>query len=176
MMTWFRQWRSSPAWLESVALGGIMVIITAAGLVGLAINDQVVRITEEALSYDIELENRSDDLRVAVLDMRHFHRNITFVGPTRRGLVDFETAYRNLTIQINYLDELGITDPNVYTPGELREIAERYYSTFRPAIDIFDATAFDRPATRRCCRLPSSGAALEIDRSVSSGRPTRCAG
>jgi signal transduction histidine kinase len=143
-----------------------MVIITAAGLVGLAINDQVGRITEEALSYDIELENRSDDLRVAVLDMRHFHRNITFVGPTRRGLVDFETAYRNLTIQINYLDELGITDPNVYTPGELREIAERYYSTFRPAIDIFDDNrgVFDLASDEALLQIAElQGAALEID-------------
>lgn len=163
----FRQWRSHPAWLESAALGGLLVIIAAAGLVGLTINDQVRRITEQALAYDIELEDRSDDFRVAVLDMRHFHRNITFIGPTRRGLVDFESAYHNLQAQIDRLEELRRPDSTVYSAVELREVAERYYSIFRPAIDLFDSDrgAFDMASDEGLLLLAElDGAALEIDR------------
>jgi hypothetical protein len=40
-------------------------------------------VTEQALNYDVELEDEGDDLRVAVLEVRHYHRNIFFGGPSR---------------------------------------------------------------------------------------------
>ena len=128
-----------PRWIETVALGGLLVAIAVAGLVGLEINSQVKRITDRVLAYDIELEDRGDDFRVAVLDVRHYHRNITFAGPTRRGLADFDAAYLQLQAQINRLDQLGIDDPSVRSPQQLRAIAEEYYTGFRPVIDLYDS-------------------------------------
>ncbi len=155
-----------PRWLESAALGGLLVLIATVGLVGLGINSQVRRITEEALSYDIELEDRGDDFRVTVLDMRHYHRNIAFVGPTRRGMVDFESAYRQLLAQIGRLEELGIVDPTAATPAELRQWAEVYYTDFRPAIELYesDPRAFALASDAGLVKIAElEGAAREIE-------------
>ena len=131
--------RMQSRWIEIVALGGLLIAIAVAGLVGLEINTQVKRITDRVLAYDIELEDRGDDFRVAVLDVRHYHRNITFAGPTPRGLADFDAAYLQLQAQIDRLDQLGIDDPDVRSPQQLRAIAEEYYSEFRPIIDLYDS-------------------------------------
>lgn len=136
-MRWLKTWRKQPYWIESIALSGLLVAIAAAGLVGLGVNTEVRDLTEEFLRYDIELEDRGDDLRVAVLDMRHYHRNITFAGPTRGGLADFEAAYFQLHTQIDRLEELGIRDTSVLGPAQLREMAETYYTEFRPVIDRY---------------------------------------
>lgn len=159
--------RRRAGWLESAALVGLLVIIAAAGLVGLWLNAEVRRITDQALSYDIELEDRSDDFRVAVLDMRHYHRNIAFVGPTRRGLVDFDSAYFQLQAQIDRLEELTVPDPNVYRATELRQLAEEYYEEFRPAIELYDTDrqAFALASDMGLVRIAElEGAAREIDR------------
>lgn len=166
-MRWLAGWRTQPWWLESVGLGGLLLIIAIAGLVGLGLNAQVKRITDRALNYDIELEDRGDDFRVAVLDMRHYHRNIAFVGPTRHGLADFEAAYLQLQAQIDRLEELGIVDPNVYGSQELRDVAERYYAEFRPAIDAYDEDrqAFALASDNGLVHIAElEGAAREIDR------------
>lgn len=166
LMNWIKGRRTQPWWLESAALGGLLLIIAIAGLVGLGLNAQVKRITDQALNYDIELEDRGDDFRVAVLDMRHYHRNIAFVGPTRHGLADFEAAYSQLQTQIDRLEELGIADPNVYTPQELRDVAERYYAEFRPAIEAHeaDSQAFALASDNGLVRIAElEGAAREID-------------
>lgn len=141
-MNWLRAWRRQPYWVETVALGGLLIAIAAAGLIGLGINNRVRAITNESLRYDVELEDRGDDFRVAVLDMRHFHRNITFAGPTRTGVADFEAAYRQMVIQIDRLEELGVTE-TAATPAQLREIAEQYYEEFRPMIDLYDSQRQD---------------------------------
>ena len=71
-------------------MAGLLLAIAVADLLGLGIIARVRRITEQAMVVDVALEDRGDDFRVAVLDMRHYHRNITFAGPTRRGMADFE--------------------------------------------------------------------------------------
>lgn len=138
-MMWWRGWRLRPWWIEGIAIGGLLIAIAAAGLVGLGINAQMRDLTEAALTYDVQVEDRGDDFRVAVLDMRHFHRNITFAGPTRLGLADFEAAYLQLHVQINRLEELGIRDPTAPQPADLRAAAERYYTEFRPKIDLYES-------------------------------------
>ena len=167
-MSWLNRLRQlAPSWpLENVALGGLLLIITIAGLVGLGINAQVRQITNHALESDIELEDRSDDFRVAVLDMRHYHRNITFVGPTRGGLADFEAAYARLHTQINRLEELDRGDAPVSSAQELRDIANGYYEGFRPAIDLYesDRQAFTLASDRGLVEIARlEGAAQEID-------------
>lgn len=45
-------------------------------------NNRVKAITERALSFDIEVEDEASDVLVAVLELRHTHRNIVFSGPS----------------------------------------------------------------------------------------------
>ncbi len=166
-MSWLERWRAQPGWLETVALGGLLLVIAIAGVVALSINNQLGRTTEQALAFDMELENRSDDFRVAILDMSRFHRNISLVGPTRRGLEDYENAYLLLQRQIDRLEALGVTDPNVYSPAELRAIAQQYYDNFRPAIDLYDEErqAFDQASDAGLLQIAElQGAAIELDR------------
>jgi signal transduction histidine kinase len=141
---WWKNLHLQPWWLESVSIGGLLLAIALAGLVGLGINARVKSVTDQALKYDIELEDRGDDLRVGVLDMRHYHRNLVFAGPSRLGLADFETAYLQLHAQIDRLEQLGLDDPNMPRPERLRQLTDRYYAEFRPAIDGYhsDPSAF----------------------------------
>lgn len=154
-MQWLGRWQLQPGWIEAIAIGGLLVAIAIAGLFGLGINAQVRQLTEEALAYDFELEDRGDDFRVAVLDLRHYHRNITFAGPTRRGLADFEAAYLQLHQQINQLEDLGINDPTAPQAAGLRAMAERYYAEFRPSIELYhsDKQAFDLASDQGLVRL-----------------------
>ena len=80
-MKLFGEIRERPWRVTMVAVGGLLVGIMIAGVVGLLLNRSVDRVTEQALTYDVELEDEGDDLRVAVLEVRHYHRNITFGGP-----------------------------------------------------------------------------------------------
>jgi two-component system, OmpR family, sensor histidine kinase VicK len=115
------------------------------GLVGLGINERVRSVLVHALQYDLEIEDRADDLRVAVLDVRHQHRNIVFGGRSPRRIEDLETAYQRLLLHIDELEQLGITDPDLLQPAQLRQMAERYYTNFQPAIDLYetDRQAFE---------------------------------
>jgi signal transduction histidine kinase len=126
-------------------MGALMVAIAVGGSINLAINQRVKAITEQAIAIDVELEDRSDDFRVAVLDMRHYHRNIAFSGPSRRGLQDFDAAYELLLDQLDRLGELEIVDPQFPDLDLLRQQAETYYGDFRPAIELHgtDPLAFD---------------------------------
>jgi signal transduction histidine kinase len=93
----------------------------------------------------VEIEDHGDDLRIAVLDVRHYHRNLTFAGPSRGGIQVFENAYARLQQEIDELEELGIQEPDAPQPDELRRAAEEYSTTFRPAVALYDSDreAFD---------------------------------
>jgi signal transduction histidine kinase len=158
---------SSTSWrLAILSMAGLVVAIAAADLLGLGVMDRVRRITEQTVTVDIALEDRSDDFRVAVLDMRHYHRNITFAGPSRRGLADFDTAHALLLVQIDRLEELAIDDLSLPSPQLLREQAQLYYDEFRPAIDLYDTDrqAFTQASDTGLIRLAElSDAARQFD-------------
>ena len=97
-------------------MGALMVAIAVGGSINLAINQRVKAITEQAIAIDVELEDRSDDFRVAVLDMRHYHRNIAFSGPSRRGLQDFDAAYELVLDQLDRLGELAVSYTHLTLP------------------------------------------------------------
>ncbi len=144
------------AWqVATVAMGALLIAIAAGGAVVWSINMRVKAITEEAITIDVELENRSDDFRVAVLDMRHYHRNITFSGPSRLGLQDFNAAHAQLLAQLARLDELDVDDPNLPNLESLRQQIGLYYTEFRPAIDLHedDPQAFDQASDLGLLRL-----------------------
>ena len=152
--------------LAVLSMAGLLLAIAVADLLGLGIIARVRRITEQAMVVDVALEDRGDDFRVAVLDMRHYHRNITFAGPTRRGMADFETAYALLQLQIDRLEELPIDDPALPAPANLRALAQEYYNEFHPAIPLYDTDprAFTRASDAGLLRLAElSDAARTID-------------
>src|SRR5688572_18971637 len=119
-MSWFKGIRERPWRITIAAVGGLLVAILIAGVVGFLLNRNVERVTNEALRYDVQLEDEGDDLRAAVLDLRHYHRNITFGGPTRAGIEDFEDAYARLEQEIRELADVGVRDPDAPQPDEIR--------------------------------------------------------
>lgn len=144
-MTWLRAFRARPWWPASASVGGLLVVIAIAGLAGLTINARVKALTDRALQYDVELEDRGNELRLAVLELRHLHRNILFSTVlSRRSVFDFEAAYTELISQIDRLDRMGMPDPRLPQPDRVRERVQTYYSGFRPAIDLHatNRTAF----------------------------------
>jgi signal transduction histidine kinase len=109
------------------------------GAVGIAINRGITGQVDEALAYDIELEDNADDLRVAVLDVRHYHRDLLFNDPTPARVREWEQRYRALLAEIDELAALGVRDPNAPQPAEMRRVAEEYFAAFRPAIASFES-------------------------------------
>jgi two-component system, OmpR family, sensor histidine kinase VicK len=136
-MSWFKGIREQPWRITIAAVGGLLVMILIAGVVGFLLNRNVERVTDEALRYDVQLEDEGDDLRAAVLDLRHYHRNIHFGGPSRTQIDNFENAYAKLEEEIRELEAIGVRDPDAPQPDEIRRMAEEYYANFRPAIRLY---------------------------------------
>ena len=136
-MSWFRGIREQPWRITISAVGGLLVAILIAGVLGYLLNRNVERVTNEALRYDVQLEDEGDDLRAAVLDLRHYHRNIYFGGPSRTQIDNFENAYAQLEEEIRELEDIGVRDPEAPQPDEIRRMAEEYYAGFRPAIERY---------------------------------------
>lgn len=146
----FGDTRVRPWHIAVAAVGGLLVAIALAGLVGLMLNERVTEVADEALAYDVALENQGNALRVAVLEVRNQHHNLIFAGPSRGGVANFEEAYALLQEEIDELEQLGVRDPNSPQPDELREMAQDYYADFRPAVDLYDSDreAFDEASDR----------------------------
>jgi two-component system sensor histidine kinase VicK len=145
-MSRFRGIREQPWRMTIAAVGGLLVAIIIAGLVGFLLTQNIKRAADEALRYDVEIEDDGDDLRVAVLDVRHYHRNLYFqvqsgTGVTRSGIEDFERAYQRLLHEIGEFEDPGVRGLDVTQPQEFREMAEEYYEDFQPAV----ATAEENP-------------------------------
>src|SRR5688500_5777907 len=137
--------RSGPWWIVTTALIGLVLSIVAAGFVGLAFNHTVHETTDGALRYDIALQDDADDLRVAILDLRHHHRNLRFDGVTHDGLIDFQDAYAELIDEIDEIESMGIREERLPKTGELRQLAQDYYAHFWPALEAYesDPATFD---------------------------------
>src|ERR687895_2929529 len=162
-MSWFRGIRERPWGITIAAVGGLLVAILIAGVVGFLLNRNVERVTDEALRYAVQLEDEGDDLRAAVLDLRHYHRNITFGGPSRGGIEDFENAYAKLQEEIRELEDIGVRDPEAPQPDEIRRMAQEYYADFRPAIGLYeeDRAAFEGASDRGLVRIDEMAQAGE---------------
>ncbi len=154
-MNWLKKIREQPWRISTAAVAGLLVASIFAGLVGLLENERVKQVTDQALRFDIELEDEADDLRAAVLDMRHYHRNITFAGPSRRSVADFEDAYARLQEEIGEFEDLGVGVLIDFQPEEIRRMAEEYYAGFRPAVDSYeeDPEAFVQASDRGLVEL-----------------------
>ena len=160
-------WRRYPSRLGLAAVVGLLLATMAGGAVALAITRHVAQVAENAIGYDVELEDNADDMRAAVLDLRHFHRNMLFSGPTRVGVAEFRGAYAGLLQQIAELATLGVRDPQAPQPAQLRRQAEQYFRGFRPALRLnsTDREAFIRASDTGLVRIDRlEAAAQELDR------------
>jgi len=159
--------RGQPWRIIILAVGGLLAAIVVAGTVALAITSNVGAVTDRALHNDVVLEDEADDLRVAVLDVRHFQRNILFSGPSRTALAEFESAYQELLERIEALRLVDIDSPSVATPDELSAMVAAYYADIRPAMDLYesDRAGFDAAHEAGLARLVDlDEAAQELDR------------
>lgn len=159
--------RARPVLILGLSLAGLLIAIAATGLVGMVINRNVAEITENALEYDVNLEDEGDDLRAAVLDLRHYHRDVVFFGPqSPEILLNFSTAYLEVHRQIS--DYAEIREPvGVLSAEELRALAEEYHQVFEPSIQLYftDRAAFDRASADGLTILDQlADAAQDIDR------------
>lgn len=154
------------------ALLGMLAAIVLVGLVGVFVNRDIKSAADDALRYDVELEDHGDDLRVAVLEVRQQQRTLYFGDEvTRTGLSNLESAYDLLTEEIDEYSSLEIREEQegeMVSPEEFRALAETYYREYRTAIDEFenggDRAAWDSANDLALARLDEMQlAAAEID-------------
>jgi len=147
--------RAQPWRIIVLAVGGLLAAIVVAGAAMLVITLNVGSVTDRALHNDVILEDEADDLRVAVLDVRHFQRNVFFGGPSRAGLQEFESAYGYLLESIDALRSVQIDALGVTLPDDLQRMAEAYHADIRPGMDQYaiDRPGFDRAHEAGLARL-----------------------
>ncbi len=134
-----RPWR-----VLGMVLAGLLVAVAIASVAALVLTRGVGDVAARALAVDIALEDEAEDVLTAVLEVRHYQRNLGFTGPTRAALADFDTAWESLLAEIEELAEVDV-DPSVIGIDDLRAAALAYHAGFRPAVDLFqaDPDAFD---------------------------------
>ena len=133
----------------------VLLAVGSVGLVGVVENARVKDAAEGAIEYDVAVADIGDDLRVAVLNLRDFHRNIVFSGPSESRIADFDTAYDQLLFEIDRLERIDVSRLNVPQPAELRQFATDYHDAFRPRIVLFtsDPIAFNNASAAGLAQL-----------------------
>ena len=162
--------RADGRWRVAVlAVGGLLVAIAVIGVVGILINRNIHQTVDDAIAHDVELEDRGDDLRVAILEVRHYHRDLLLNNPDPTRVELWQERYRVLTEQIAAIDAVLARHPARDTlpdVGELREQAAAYYDDFASAVqnEITDLDEFESVATALLVPLESMEAiAIAID-------------
>ncbi|MEJ7840466.1 MAG: ATP-binding protein [Rubrobacter sp.] len=149
-MGWIRGARAEPWRVTMGAVGGLLVAIIASGVIGLWQTQSIERVADEAFGY-VDLEDEGDDIRAAILDVRHFHRNLYFPAVdtgrlTREGRQDYEAARSRMYAEIDELEGVGAYDEDTPQPEDFRRWVDEYYATFRPFTQqetVADVKAFD---------------------------------
>ncbi len=157
-----------PALILALSLGGLLVAIALTGVAGLATNRNVHDITQRALDIDVNLEDEADDLRAAILDMRHFHRDLFYDGPNANTRLNLDTAYMELEEQLDDYAEINLEPiPDIVTAAEMRAMADIYWRDFQAAIELYesDPSGFETASTTGLARLNEMERAAEaLDR------------
>ncbi|MGH2455580.1 MAG: hypothetical protein ACRDHD_04920 [Candidatus Limnocylindria bacterium] len=91
---------------------GLLAGMAVIGAAGIFINRGITDLVAEAVSYDVELEDNADDLRVSVLDVRHYHRDLLFNNPSPPRVREWEARFAALVAELDELAELGVRDLN----------------------------------------------------------------
>jgi two-component system sensor histidine kinase VicK len=154
-----------------VAVGGLLIAIMLAGVVGLLLNQRVDNVAQRAFEYDVELADDADDLRAGILELRHYHRNITIAPTSRTQVSKLDEAYDLVLEETRELEELGVPEGEPQ-PEDIRTMAENYYSDFRPAVDLAesDPDAFDNASDLGLSRLERMRSAAEEIEDVGEDR------
>jgi signal transduction histidine kinase len=141
----FRGRDAGPWGLVTAAIVIFLLVIGSVGVVGVYENALVKDASKRAIQYDVAIAGAGDNLRVAVLDLRHNHRNIVFSGPTEQNIAEFDAAYSTLLAEIDRLEALGVSRLDITQPAVIRQRAQDYHDNFRPRIVLFtsDPVAFN---------------------------------
>jgi two-component system sensor histidine kinase VicK len=135
-------------WLTAVvAVVGLIVAIAVIGVVGIVINSNIHRTVERAIDFDVMLEEQGDDLRVAVLELRHYHRDLLLNNPDPTRVELWQERHRVLIEEVDAVEAVMARQPDVADlpdVGELRTLAAAYYDEFARAVrdEIDDPTEF----------------------------------
>lgn len=143
---------ATPRGLRSVALtvSGLLVLIIGALALAINENTRVKHLTEQALNFDVEVEDEGDDIRIAVLQLRHIHRNIALGGASASSTSNFDAAFADLTEELGELEALPLEQYGLTQPQTIRKLAGEYHDLFRPIIPLAqtDRPAFDLVSTQ----------------------------
>jgi two-component system, OmpR family, sensor histidine kinase VicK len=130
--------RADGRWRTAVmAIAGLLVAIAVIGAVGIAINWTIHQTVEDAIAFDVELEDRGDDLRVAILEVRHYHRDLLLNNPDAARIQLWQSRYAALVEEIDAMQELlSRRPPDAELPdvSELASRAEAYSDAFAAAL------------------------------------------
>ena len=167
-MGWFKGARAQPWRVTIGAVGGLLVAIIIAGLIGFWQTQNIERVADEAFGY-VELEDEGDDIRAAILDVRHYHRNLYFSSLntgrlTRDGMDDYEAAQKQLYDEIEELEDVQAYDPSAPQSADFRRWSEEYYAGFGPFAEqatVTDKEAFDEASDRGLRQLEQMEQAAE---------------
>ena len=152
-MTAERRAAADQRWRTAVlAIGGLLIAIAVIGVVGILINRNIHQTVEDAIAFDVELEDRGDDLRVAILEVRHYHRDLLLNNPDPTRVDLWQDRYRVLTDEIVAVERLIDQHPardDLPDVAELREMASAYSADFAAAVqdDIGNLAEFRAVAT-----------------------------
>jgi two-component system, OmpR family, sensor histidine kinase VicK len=155
---------SPHVWRLVAVLIGALLAIVVAGVLSIVENNRAKLITERALSFDIEVEDEAADVQIAVLELGHVHRNLVVSSTTESTIAEFDEAYASLLEELSELDSLGLADIGITQPARIRELAERYYADFMPAVERAeeDLDAFHTASDVGLARLSEMGAAADL--------------
>ena len=130
--------RAEQRWRAAVfAVAGLLVAMAGIGLAGVVINRNIHQTVEDAIAFDVELEDRGDDLRVAILEVRHYHRDLLLNNPDATRIELWRGRYDEMLDEIAAVEEiLDRAPPGADLPdiGALRSAAEAYYADFAGAL------------------------------------------
>ena len=140
--------RSRPWRIGIAAFAALLGVIVVYAVVALAL-DRRLESSEDALAYDLALEDATDDLTLAVLEVQERHQDLAD-GPAPEEVADFEQACSRLLAELNRLAAIGVQGEGLAEPVQLRLVAERYYAEFRPSIELYgqDPVAFAEASNR----------------------------
>ena len=129
----FGEWPWRIVTVSLVALFAVAVVATA---ISLAVTLSMGQLSERLLRTDVSLEDEAEDVHVAVLALRHEHRNLALIGPTRAGREDHATALEALREELDELEAIEDVPLDAFDPVDFREAVDDYASELRSVIPL----------------------------------------
>jgi signal transduction histidine kinase len=141
-----QRWRTAV-----LAVGGLLIAIAVIGVAGIVINRNIHQTVEDAIAFDVELEDSGDDLQVAILEVRHYHRDLLLNNPDATRVELWQGQYIVLMEEIDVAEAVIDRHPardRLPDIDELRTVAGDYHAAFERAVrdDVDDLAEFRRVA------------------------------